>query len=36
MEVGDETNVAHFLGGLAAVAASKNALIRAARLWGAA
>ena len=36
VEVGDETNVAHFLEGLAAVAASKGALVRAARLWGAA
>jgi hypothetical protein len=36
VEVGDETNVAYFLEGLAAVAASKGAPIRAARLWGAA
>jgi hypothetical protein len=33
VEVGDKTNVAHFLEGLAAVAASKGALVRAARLW---
>ena len=32
VEVGDKTNVAHFLEGLAAVAASKGALVRAARL----
>jgi hypothetical protein len=36
VKVGDETNVAYFLEGLAAVAASKGALVRAARLWGAA
>jgi hypothetical protein len=36
VEIGDESNVAYCLEGLAAVAASENKLERAARLWGAA
>jgi non-specific serine/threonine protein kinase len=35
-EAGNETNVAYFMEGLAAVAASEGRLARAARLWGAA
>jgi predicted ATPase/DNA-binding XRE family transcriptional regulator len=36
VEIGEENNVAYCLEGLAAVAADKNELERAARLWGAA
>ncbi len=36
VEIGDESNVAYCLEGLAAVAASEDKLERAARLWGAA
>jgi DNA-binding NarL/FixJ family response regulator len=34
-ELGNETDVAHYLEGLAAVAASQGRIVRAARLWGA-